>query len=330
MKSIQTHIYIIVALFLIAFLGGCKKDELNSKELLAYTKASDGKNSITLNLTISPLITLGDSTARFPMYLTRETSVDVNLTLQSDTSLVESYNKANNTSYELLPNVNYKFSTSSLTVKAGNFTSLDSLELQIINTKTLTGDKGYLLPISISEIKSDDKGVTISSNFRTVYIVVMSKVLNIDSSNMPFTDPNLDRTGWTATASSSYAEELGASNVLDGDHNTSWFVDNESQPYLEIDMGASKTIKGFSIVPNYGFVSSIYDFLSMEVFVSNDNIVWRSQGVYAGTATNSLSTPSNPDLKTVRFISPLAMRYVRFKILSGSNSYSGIGEIYAK
>lgn len=316
-----------MALCLFSILG-CKKDNtLKSKELLAYIKTPIGQNNVQLAFSITPIAAIGDSTAKFLAGLTRETSVDVNLSFKVDPTLVASYNTVNKTSYELLPNENYQ-SLSAVTIRAGSTISSDSVRVKLKNVKKLTNDNGYILPIIIAELNTEDKGITLSTNFRTIYIIVKSSILNVDPSNTALTGANLDRTGWTATASGSYSSNT-PDKILDGNNGSAWDSDGKIPSWLVVDMKSAKTVQGFSIVPNYVYQSD--DFLEMDVLSSNDGITFKYLGQYKGTATSGASTAANPDIKTVRFYSPVTARYFKFNITKSSDgSYTGMGELYAK
>jgi hypothetical protein len=327
MKNIT--VYILSSIVILTSLASCKKtDDLNSKELLTYIKSDYGNNNIPLAFTRTPVSIYGDSTVKFAAYLTRETSVDVSLNIKADESLVSTYNTANKTSFELLPSVNYKIINNTLNVKAGNIASIDSAKIQLVNVKNLTSDKGYLLPISISDLNTSDKGITASTNFKTIYLVVTSKFNNVDASNLSLTGPNLSRVGWTVTTSGSYSGK-GVSRVLDGSNSTAWDSDGRMPAWIILDMAASKTVNGFSIVPSYEYRTD--DFLAMDVLSSDDGIIWKEQGQYNGTATASSSTAANPDIKTVKFYGPVTARYFKFNITKTTDgSYAGMAELNAK
>lgn len=309
-------------------LISCKKDEINSKELLAYIRTSEGLNNAQLSLIITPTFTIGDSVIKIPAFLTRETSVDVDFNIQANASLVEAYNKANQKNYMLLPAENYKLNNNALKIKANASISSDSLKIQVINTRKLTNKDGYILPVTISEIQSNDKGVTISSNYRTFYLIINSKEENIDPSNLALTGANLDRTGWTVTSSGNSSTNV-VDRILDGNNSTIWNSSGTLPAWIVLDMKASKTINGFAIVPNY--TSRTQNFLTMEVLSSTDGVNWKSQGTYNGTTTLSTSSATNPEIKTARFYSPVTAQYFKFNITrSTQGSLTGMGELNAK
>ena len=314
------------------FLGAfssCKKDELNSKELLAFIK-TNGLDIHTTELSFkrTGTVVTGDLETKFTAYLTRETSSDVMINLAVDESKVESYNKTNKTNYVLLPAVNYKFLTGNqLTIKSGNTIATDYLKIQLEDREKLSGDNIYILPLSIKEITGDDKGVTTSENYRTVYIIVKCSIINIDPANTLPVGTIINRTGWVVSSSGSYSSNV-INRILDGDNNTAWDSNGEMPAWVMLDMLNPNTVKGFSFVPSYEYTTD--NFIVMEVLSSNDGIGWKSHGEYIGTETLASSSASNPDLKNVNFTLPVTARYFKFNITKTTDGkYAGMAEINA-
>lgn len=314
------------------FLGAfssCKKDELNSKELLAFIK-TDGEDVHIANLNFkrTGTVIVGDSITKFTAYLTRETSSDVMINIAADESKIASYNTANKTSYVLLPAVNYKFLTGGqLTVKSGGTRATDSLKIQLTARATLNDDNGYILPLSIKEVSSNDKGITASGNYSTVYIIVKNSISNIEDSNTLPVGTLINRSGWSVTASGSYSGNA-VNRVLDGNNATAWDSDGRMPAWVILDMQSATAVKGFSIVPSYEYRTD--NFLTMEILSSNDRISWKSQGEYNGTVTLASSSAINPDLKNIKFFTPVNARYFKFNITKTTDgSYAGMAEVNA-
>lgn len=330
MKKINSILYIAIAMICCGVLVSCKKDgSVNSKELLAFIKADGGDpHQIRLSFNRTAVAVSGDSIVKFAGYLTRESSKDVSLTVASDESLVAAYNSSNKTEFVLLPAANYKIQgDGKLNIKAGASVSADSLILQVTDRVKLTDDKGYILPLVIREVSSDDKGIGASANYRSIYVLISSKFNNVDPSNAGLTGTTLSRTGWVVTASGSYSGN-GIARVLDGKNETAWDSDGKLPAWVQLDMTTENTVKGFPIVPSYEYKND--NFITMEVLSSSDGKTWKSQGTYNGTATSSSSTAANPEIKMVRFISPVKARYFKFNITTTTDgSYAGMAELNA-
>lgn len=323
----------IAILLLTAVLFSCKKDELNSKELLAFIKF-DGADVKLGNISFSrtPIAIAGGSEIRFAGYLTRETTADVNITVTTDEAKLAQYNKDNKTAYVLLPAANYKIAGSgTVNILAGSTISADSIKVQLIDRAKLTDPNGYLLPLSVTQVSSNDKGVQPSTTYRTIYVVVNSVFSNIDlSSKTAVTGMVIDRTNpaWTVTAASApYTSAYAGANVLDGKNTTSWFASG-ANCFITLDMAASNTIKGFTLVPSYAFGAQ-YNATGIEVQISDDNVTWISQGAYTADAVLSSSSATSPDNRNINFYGPVTCRYVKFVMKTLPNSYGGFSEINA-
>lgn len=328
MKNFNPILYI--TLFFFGMLLSCKKDgNVNSKELLAFIKAEGGDpHTAKLSFNRTEVSVSGDSIVKFAGYLTREATKDITLTIAADESLVAAYNSSNKTDFVLLPAANYKIlGNGKLNIKSGASVSMDSLVLEVVDRVKLNDDRGYILPLTISEISSSDKGVSTSVNYRSIYVLVSSKFNNVDPSNAGLSGTALLRTGWLVTASGSYSGN-GIARVLDGKNETAWDSDGKLPAWVQLDMGSENTVKGFPIVPGYEYRSD--NFITMEVLSSSDGKSWKSQGIYNGTATSSGSTAANPDIKMVKFISPVKARYFKFNITATTDGgYAGMGELNA-
>ncbi|WP_316750611.1 BT_3987 domain-containing protein [Pedobacter gandavensis] len=318
-------------IFSILILNACKKDGvLDSKELSAFIK-TDGGDVHVANLAFirTPLTVSGDSIAKFPAYLTRGISTDVQVNISTDESLVGNYNSTNKTNYVLLPAANYKIvGSSALTIPAGSMVSTDSLRIQLLNRLQLNDVNGYLLPVSIRDISGKDKGAKASDNYRTVYVVVKSTYTNVSDAQLPLTGTFISRTGWVPTVGSTTAGSLGPA-MLDGVNTTAWRSSSTSSfaaKWLSIDMGAAQQIKGFVMVPNY--VATTENATGITVSTSMDNLIWTVQGAWKGTGPAATSSATNPDLKNINFIIPVQARYFRFDATSSSGGTRvGIAEL---
>ena len=262
----------------------------------------------------------------FPVNLNISLPASLKVAVEYDQSLVDQYNEKNKTSFIKAPQGSFILKNSEVNIQDGKLQSQDSIKIEFPDRSKFELGKEYLIPIKIT---NGGKSFISESN-GVKYIVFKPDVTNVNPSNPSISSPNVDRSGWTAVASETYTASYSASNVLDGNNSTSWFSILTRQPFVTIDMKSTKVINGFTIVPNYGAFGITYNFLSMEVYSSDDGVNFNLQGTYRGNATLSTSNANNPDFKNVKFYVPVSAQYFRFKVMTSSNTYTGIGEIYAK
>lgn len=320
------------ALLLTAVLASCKKDDgLNSKELLVYLPGEYGStnNTFTLPLLHTPVSVSGITVAKVAPRATREAAADIDVTIVTDTSLVTSYNKANGKSLLALPDNTYRIvNPGKMRIKAGSV-STDSLQIELTHPELLKDPAGYLLPLRISQLEGADKGAAISSNQRAAYVNVTYSYSNIDTAQNTLAGTLMSRTGWSVTVSNTTAGALGPA-MLDGSNTTAWRSSNSSTAakWVILDMGSTRTVKGFRLTPNYVAVAE--NPTTVMVATSMDNNTFAQQGTWRGTGPSGSSSATSPDIKNLNFIVPVAARYVRFDITSQvSGSRVGIGELNA-
>lgn len=322
---------LLLFMFFVLMIAACKKDGLRSKELLVYIPAEFGSvnNTITASLIRTPLSVWGSMNYDVTVSATREVPVDVEVFLKADTS-VAAFNTANQTNYLLLPAAAYKFGGNSKTIAAGK-QSTDPIRIEITDPASLADTRGYILPISIDKISTKDKGVQISSNQSTVYLVIPYRYTNIDSVQTVLAGPMMSRTGWTVTVSNSSSGTANqASNLLDGNDATVWRSSNSATAAktITLNMGTTQTIKGFRISPNYNNVNE--NATEITVSTSTDNVTYTPQGVWRGTAPAVGSSAAAPDYKGVNFLAPVQARYFRLDITARvSGNIVGAAEIHA-
>ncbi|MEI5983906.1 MULTISPECIES: DUF1735 domain-containing protein [Sphingobacterium] len=106
----------------------------------------------------------------FNVYLggPKDAGQDIQITAAADASLLDSFNRANGTNYELLPASNYQLTGSNLLITAGQRMS-NKLQVQIKPDANLQLFKSYLLPITI---QSQSSGIATNQKFQTIYYVI--------------------------------------------------------------------------------------------------------------------------------------------------------------
>ena len=140
-------------------------------------------------------------------------------------------------------------------------------------------------------------------------------------------DEMLDKKGWTAEASSTFANYT-AEKVLDGKRETYWHTYYEvvegkagnktPPPYeLTIDLGKEFVISGFSYLPRTG-ESSTGRVTKYEIYGSDgtDNFVLIGSGEF----------PNNEDEKTVKFKNNIPVNKIKYKILDAVGGCGVVAE----
>src|SRR5262245_8174195 len=192
-----------LSLILLTVFGSCKKDELNSKELLVFVKGEYGStnNTITAALTRTPNDVWGLKSFEIPTYATREVAADIAVYIYPDDRFVAQYNQANGTNYLMLPANTYRVTNDYMhTIRAGGTTS-DPIKIEITNATALNDTKGYVLPLTVTKLDTKDKGATISANQATVFLTIPYKYTNVDTVQTVLGGTLMTRTGWSVTVS---------------------------------------------------------------------------------------------------------------------------------
>lgn len=142
--------------------------------------------------------------------------------------------------------------------------------------------------------------------------------------------PLLDRTGWTATASSYYDAATTPDKALDGIdrvNETYWLSDVGFPHWIEVDMQAEKTI-------NFVKVIGAYTRFKTPILWSQDLPYYVSIQVYVGglwlTPMFAVWPPGPSDRTHYIYFPYVTTRYFRFNALyGGSYNRAAFAEIYA-
>lgn len=138
----------------------------------------------------------------------------------------------------------------------------------------------------------------------------------------------IDRSNWTATASSSYPGEGPGTpeGVIDGDLNTKWHSSYwpEDLPFphwLEFDMKASYRVNKIQLAPrNDGNTTGFLTF-SLEGSLDGENwFVLHAQGTH---------DPTTAGLQTTELSNPGETRYLRLNMLTGGANSTHLSEFVA-
>lgn len=323
MKTLKIkYLYIVGLLCMVCnLMTSCSDDELYSIDQRLYVNS--GINSVvSLSLVDTPVgIITEQRTLGFPVVSSRELAADAEITFKLDETLVESYNTANETEYKVLPASCYTIKNLVINMKQGEFTSRDSVKIEITKPEDMNLGETYLLPLTISNLVTDDKGAQVSSNLNTIYLKV-DKEYRVYNTDVISNDMLMNNAGWEIV-SSSRIYEGNVVNTLDGDPATVWFVSSNTS-VADLDMKTVQNINGFSFCPFYGrYSTSTYSAKTVVISTSEDGIN------YEELLTASLKTDGSkydPVFNYVGLYSPIKTRYLRFKF-TNTTSYTGINLI---
>ena len=331
-KNIFTRNFKLAGLLSLVLLASCKKDELESRELLVFLqpdKPGLATKTQIVPFVHNPVAITGNRIVEVAAAASREVPAEIKVTITPDTKLIPAYNLLNKTAALELPATAYQVTNGNThTISAGSVKS-DPIKIEITHPELLTSTAGYLLPLTITSIETKDKGVTTSSTHATVYLLVTYEYNNVATTEIPLTGTLMSRTGWSTTVSNTTSGALGPA-MIDGNNTTSWRSSNSTTAvkWAIINMGSVQTIKGFQIVPNYVAVAE--NATRMTVSTSTDNVTWTVQGTWNGSGPAATSSATAPDIKGVNFVAPVAAQYFRFDITAlVSGGRVGFGEVNA-
>lgn len=176
---------------------------------------------------------------------------NLTVTFKVDRTLVDAYNKAHDTSYELVPAEAYEFSKKEVILPRYN--EVSSTAQVTLNSEKMPDGEQYLLPITIEQIKGDDAAQT--SDEGNVYYILFNKRV-LPPAQL------LDREGWKVVhCTSEYTPGEGnpktgwAKDVLDGNPASYWTYNFKASVgpvvyvplYFVFDMGKEVTVRGVRI-----------------------------------------------------------------------------------
>lgn len=322
MKQLTLY-YICTAFILAGAFTACKKEADGSTTV--YMPAGTKTVYTNFDQTDTVLFTASLVGADYAT-VAAHASNDITVNFTVNTSLIDIFNQENGTSYTLLPADNYTIESSGIIEKGKNETT--GLKLVIKNGDQLAPFSSYLLPVSISEVSG---GQASKWQTTTYYVITRSPALE----DLPV----LDRSGWTIAGYSTQEPAEGNGNglataAIDENWDSYWqsqWAGNEPSPphFITIDMGASQSIHGVSIVDRAFSGDWATDGhgqpKAITVALSQDGVNFTDNGSFL------LPTASDPQ-KELRFFLPVfsEARYFRVTVTSvwATNS-TNIAEIYA-
>lgn len=314
--------FLLAAVSLIGL--SCNDDELNSSELLVYMR--NWSSDFAVEKTYADdgsMIIKGVDEIKFPLYLTREATVDVYATIVYDERQVGAYNQLHGTSFKAFP-VDALSISGNIQIQAGRLQSADSVSVKLDYSKI--GNGNYLIPLSIQGVSSDDAGIRASSTAGTVFYPLSVTVNNIKTKDTEVVSGlKIDRSNWSITCAVN-PSKAPVTNLIDGNLETLWEGQRGSTHPIEVDMGGMHTLKGLSF--HFKYSTYYYAPQSFTVYTSEDGEMWINQGV---TGNYSFTSSIKDKEYGINFFIPVKCKYFRVVINRAISSYSAprFNELYA-
>jgi len=214
--------------------------------------------------------------------VTAPTTKAIHVKFAIDNSLVEAYNEAHKTEYEVAPAGVFSLSTEALTIEADTTASKEKLALAIADDgiDKLESDKSYLVPVLISG--SDDANFRASSNVGvTYYLVNVSTKLIKDDGNINDLTKIEDKSTWTVTSNDSGASNL--QYLVDGQNSTSPTFSIGQNLEITVDFGGDLEFSGVEAYWNRYY----YGFNGMKLEYSADGTSWNTIGNVSSSYSSS-------------------------------------------
>lgn len=245
-----------------------------------------------------------DYTEKLSLGIDTDNKWDIECTLGIDESYINTYNKMNGTTYELLPAEYYEM-PASVKLTSGSNDALASIKVKAASLPA--GD--YILPVAVTDV----------SEFKLSASNVMLLIVRVMGNK-------LDRTGWTATADTeNRSDGCTVDKMLDGNVNTTWHSQWNGGTHalpdnIIIDMKAEYSIDHVSLRQRAAG-EDYRDTKTVEIYTSKDGADW----TFVGTC-NMAKVQEDQIFKVTTTLG----RYVKLKVTESYRSpHVSIAEFYA-
>lgn len=331
----QNKIYMFIVCLLTVFINfSCSNDDeesLNGQTVYVST----GVQPMSIEKWVVRQTPAGVSCEKenykFPVKITAPLGSDLIVEMEYAPELIETYNAEHNTSYDVPVDNAINFSKRSVTIKAGQYESEDSISCSITNFSDLKSRNGYIIPLRLSKVSKG--GVSLSSNLGVMYLALDVSWTNLEEGATSIEGEYCDRSAWTYVPLTFEFSSNPLKNAFDGKDDTYWEGYSYSGEVISaIDFGSKIKIKGFAIAPSYYTASNStvkypYNIKTVEILISDDGENWESQGI--------IDVPGvmvKPTISVIKFYAPVETRHVKLRVLKSyypnSNDFY-IGEINA-
>lgn len=240
-----------------------------------------------------------------PFKLDLDNMWDITCGFDVDADYMDTYNTNNYAGYRLLPEGSYELPE---TVELPSGTTTTNVVVNIDGSQLAPGD--YMLPVRLSSVSEFE--ISSTSNVYPLCIRVLA--------------PQLDRTGWTATASSEERTGEGSNGALvltlDGNTGTYWHSEWQSGtgvlPYeLDFDPQEEYTITHVAMRNRSGYTDVDWGYF----YVSDDQENWTEVGTF------KMQKDGSTQMFAVK--TPTQGRYFRVEIkASNRETHCALSEVY--
>ena len=237
---------------------------------------------------------------------TKPAPQDIKVNLEIDESMVETYNTANGTDYQLLSQV--KLLQNELVIKRGNYLTTDTLKTVITDYAPIVeaGTQNYIVPIKITNTTS---GVVSEQNH--FYVFYQASMLFAQLRG-DYTGTQLDRSGWKIYQGDFGTGKDVTSILADGDkYSDIYNIYNKTS--FSVDLGQVYDNLVCFGLEHYGYYSS-YSCSELTVEISEDGKDFKSLGTYDAWDYGKA---------VLETFDPQRARYVKFTGDNFRNSYYG-------
>jgi hypothetical protein len=249
---------------------------------------------------------LATFTAKLPFGLNVNNTWDLECSFGVNKAYVDEYNRSNGTLFSLFPDESY---TLPETMRLANGVTMDDLEVEIAGNTLLPGD--YMLPVSITGIS-----MFAVSETNSVY-PLMYRIMGTQ----------LDRTGWTAEATSEETTGEGTGNgvascILDDNLATYWHSSWQVMAYppfeIIIDMQAEHTVSQIALLQR---CNGYTDTATGRFSISSDKNDWTEIGQF--------SMENGLEKAQIFGVNAVKGRYLKIRIETSHRSgYASLSEVY--
>lgn len=319
LKNIVAVLVLVGAILLQACDNDESYDITGDSTNFLYFRADSQKfedkpiNSYVFNIIRTPIGEEGDKIhVKIPVRVNLPLKTDATVSAVINNELIDEYNADKGTSYKVFPENSVVWIKTSVTIKAGAYTSADSLEFVVPEDQYKNfNESAYLLPIQLDKASA---GV-ISTNASVLWIFVYSeyRLIRPNAGVNDILGTICNRTGWSI--SSTDEPTLNYTACLDGSLTTGVRFSNVEVPTITVDMGKVNKVSGLRLAP-YRTTSANYRLSSVKVELSLDNQSWNILGTADSMATSG-------SYQLVGFYCGIDARYIRLTLTWSNGSRSG-------
>ena len=338
-KILHETIFVLMLSLTGCFFTACQDEEFNSEELIVYLRNVTGD---PISTTYERTVYVSDSYVmegsnevehHYQVCTSRNLVTPADITVSANSAAVEAYNRDHGTSYALLPDGTYTLSAQALTLRKGEMQS----QIGIVKISDLTAldlSKDYLLPLTITSMSSKDKGLQISINRNTVYLLFDFELSYFDPEAETVEGDLIDRSGWEISATG-YFQQYTPELAFDGDLKTAYinngvFGGDFLNARISVDMTRTEEIAGFRIYPNNTLFGQDVNGKVMRFEISEDGQNWTDLGTSPEIELNTWWNFSTPVYTYAKLFKPQSARYIRFSWTESYNPsqiFISVGEI---